>query len=246
MHGYKKREAFMMHDLWSIHLYLYDGSVRVGEREFPFFQNSITITPPNVKLEWSFPDQAPHYYAHVRAPQEGVIAVEAGVYGPFPWIEEAISEFEFIGGHYLTIPTAAKARLWALLWKAISHTNADQVSASDIPATVQIAIAIIEQSLSQRIVISELANQVGVSHNHLISLFRKTYRLTVSQYIQERRCRRAAFLLNKTSLPIKAIAQEVGLPDLHHFNKTVRSFFGVSPTELRTRLSSDQGPAPYP
>ena len=38
-----------------------------------------------------------------------------------------------------------------------------------------------------------------------------------------------------TTLAVKTIASEVGLPDLHFFNKTIRAAAGVSPRDYRER-----------
>lgn len=241
VHGYRREEAFEMHDLWSVHLYLYAGSVRVGETTYPFENGCLSITPPNTRLSWQFPDHAPHYYAHVSMPSASQDADLPVVYGPLTWLDEAIREFEFVGGHYLTSPSASQARLWSLLWRVMERDGAPRPAAA-IPAPVQIAASIIEQSLSERIVISELARRVGVSHNHLIKLFRGAFDTTVAAYVRGRRCRRAAHLLQRSSLSIKSIAQEVGIPDLHHFNKTIRAAFGCSPSQLRQRLVENHIP----
>ena len=44
---------------------------------------------------------------------------------------------------------------------------------------------------------------------------------------------RARYLLEHSTMPIKAIARDVGIPDLHLFNKTVRRELGKSPREVR-------------
>ena len=52
-----------------------------------------------------------------------------------------------------------------------------------------------------------------------------------------RRCRldRALYLLTQSDVPIKEIACEIGIPDLHAFNKAIRRGFGLAPRELRAR-----------
>ena len=57
--------------------------------------------------------------------------------------------------------------------------------------------------------------------------------MTVEGYIRQRRVERALHLLAHTTLTVKTIAGEVGLPDLHFFNKTIRAAAGLSPREYR-------------
>jgi len=42
-------------------------------------------------------------------------------------------------------------------------------------------------------------------------------------------------LLVYSTLPVKVIASEVGIPDLHLFNKTIRRELGHSPRAIRGR-----------
>jgi AraC family transcriptional regulator len=239
LHGYHRRETFRMHGLWGVHLYLYAGTLRIGQSSHPFSNGHLSITPPDTNLEWVFPDHAPHYYAHIE------VASGTGT-RPLPvlletarWLDDAIEGFEYVGSLHRREPYAASARLWAILWRAATETTfpmPSDASETDLPATVQIAVSVIQQSLSEKIRVSHLARRVGVSHNHLIALFRQSYGTTITRYIRDRRCERARFLLENTSLSIKSIAREVGIPDLHHFNKVIRSSFGTSPRALREKL----------
>ena len=88
---------------------------------------------------------------------------------------------------------------------------------------------IIESRLHEPLYGEELAREVDLSQHHLIRIFRKAVGTTPQHYIRQRRMHRAGHLLTHTTLPIKTIAHDVGIPDLHLFNKIVRQFFGKSP-----------------
>jgi transcriptional regulator GlxA family with amidase domain len=85
--------------------------------------------------------------------------------------------------------------------------------------------------------VASLAQQLDISHNHLTRLFQAEAKTSVVGYIRQRRMERAQHLLTQTTLPIKVIATQVGMRDLHAFNKTVRREFGVSPRSLRNSSS---------
>jgi transcriptional regulator GlxA family with amidase domain len=59
---------------------------------------------------------------------------------------------------------------------------------------------------------------------------------TAIGYIQERRMQMAQYLLKHSTLPIKSIAAEVGMPDLHQFNKTFRRILKEAPTGMRRKM----------
>ena len=98
---------------------------------------------------------------------------------------------------------------------------------------VQTAAERIELGLSAEINIPDLCADIGISHNHLIRLFRKQYGVTIRDYIRQRRLSRAKHLLECSDQPIKEIAHDVGIPNPQYFNKCVRHAFGRSPRELR-------------
>jgi len=94
----------------------------------------------------------------------------------------------------------------------------------------------IEKRFGERtLAVAELAVELGISHNHLTRLFRRTFDKTAVAYIRERRMGLAKHLLLNTNLPIKSIAYQVGIPDLHLFNKTVHRELGASPRVFRKR-----------
>jgi transcriptional regulator GlxA family with amidase domain len=107
---------------------------------------------------------------------------------------------------------------------------------ADVHPAFQAASRAIEVSLGSTVAIPTLASAAGVSHNHLIRLFRKHAGTTIADYVRRRRADRAMHLLTQTTLAPKAIASMVGLPDLQQFNKLVRRAFGRSPRQLRADL----------
>jgi transcriptional regulator GlxA family with amidase domain len=57
-------------------------------------------------------------------------------------------------------------------------------------------------------------------------------------YIRRLRTERARHLLVNSTLPVKAVAVQVGLPDLQQFNKVIRRELGRSPREVRAHAEA--------
>jgi transcriptional regulator GlxA family with amidase domain len=138
-----------------------------------------------------------------------------------------------------TRPRRAEARLWEVLWQLSerapricpgSSNASEEVSTSPVVLRAQ---EIIELRLGEPLRVAELASLLNVSHNHLTRLFQVHLGTTVAGYIRGRRVERARDLLTHSTVPIKAIAAQVGLPDLHQFNKTIRAGTGMSPRKQR-------------
>jgi transcriptional regulator GlxA family with amidase domain len=104
------------------------------------------------------------------------------------------------------------------------------------------ACRVVQARLSERLSLSDLAAPAGVSPAHLTRLFRAELGVTATDYLRRCRLERALHLLTRSEVPVKEVACEIGIPDLHAFNKAVRRGFGVSPRELRSR---GRGSSPY-
>jgi len=141
-------------------------------------------------------------------------------------------QFEEMTHFHLSDPERAAVRLWDLLYQ-LKLESAALISNQRLHPSLQIALSIIRNQQSEDIRVGEIARSMGVSHNHLTCLFRSQLGCGAREYIQRERLKRAFHLLVHSSLPIKSIAIETGIPDLHYFNKLVHKKTGKSPTEYR-------------
>lgn len=95
------------------------------------------------------------------------------------------------------------------------------------------AEAAIIRRLSEKISVGELAAELGISHSHLLRLFREEHSCTIQEYIREKRADIARQLITETDLTLKEIAVKTGMADLQYFNKVMRAHAGLSPRALR-------------
>lgn len=117
---------------------------------------------------------------------------------------------------------------WALLWRL-----ARPVTAIDANPYMEAATQWIEKRIREKISIAKLAAEIDISHNNLIKQFRTEFGVTPVQYVRERRAEIARGLLMNSTKPIKSIAIEVGVPDLHAFNRLIHDCLGMSPRQVR-------------
>ena len=123
--------------------------------------------------------------------------------------------------------------MWDVLWQLATRQTPGVHPPRQIHPAVEQIYNEIERNLSAPLYVGDLARRAGLSQNHLTRLFRAATGVTVSAYIRDRRVQRALHFLKETTIPIKEIAVEVGLPDLNFFNKTVRRVTGSAPRKLR-------------
>lgn len=108
---------------------------------------------------------------------------------------------------------------------------------------VESAQAFMEENLSRRLRLAELAQSVNLSPSHLRQLFKSETGLAPTQYLMELRMRQAKFLLENTFLRIKEIMHQVGVRDKSHFVKSFKRMYGTTPRQHRAQQSNSHAPA---
>jgi AraC-like DNA-binding protein len=81
--------------------------------------------------------------------------------------------------------------------------------------------------------LKELAAVADYSPFHFARLFKTTVGVSPHRYLTQLRIQRSQFLLTHGSLPITAIASELGFDSSSHFTSTFRQITGVTPTLFR-------------
>lgn len=241
VHGGQPVERHCLRRLWSIHLYSYHAELRMDGEQIAIRPGVLTVTPPDTVLEYRFPRQhCPHVYAHFSTDRRGTaISVPKAQLLDSANFDRLRGLLEQAVGWWSTSPARAEARLWDVLWQVASstHDDASRQGAQAFHPLFRKATERIEHRLSERIDIAALSEELEVSHNHLNRLFATAAGMTIGQFIRQRRAARAFHLLTQTTLPTKAVAREVGLPDLQSLNKLVRRAFGKPPRRLKMGTS---------
>ena len=111
------------------------------------------------------------------------------------------------------------------------------ICVSHIPASdVKGVKEIIDCScMSQFFNIESLCRDVGVSHAHLLRLFKKEYGLTLINYVIKKRVMYACELLETTDLSVTAVALSCGFSDILHFMKIFKRETGTTALEYRNK-----------
>ena len=237
VHGAEPTERYRLDGLWCLHLYRYKAEVRLNGTPYAIAPGHAGVTAPGVEMEYHFQGLSEHAYAHFVLSGFAAGGTQIPVMQPLGEDFAAVNAaFEEAIGWFPVSPRRAEARLWDILWRLAAPGTPPCAPAAPHPA-VRRTVELIELRLAEPISVAALAAEVGLSHNHLTRLFRAHAGATVAGYITQRRLLRARHLLRHTTLPIKSIAAQVGIPDLHLFNKTVRRALGASPRRLREQES---------
>jgi AraC-like DNA-binding protein len=236
-HGRKLYEKWENLHFWCIHLYGYDAELGINGQWYEIHPGMLSIVPPRTVLEYRFQGLSSHIYGHFSLGKEREDSPRmAAMSDTGSSYDRMFDELQKIIGLSSTNMARAQICLWNLLWDCAAGVKPSSDSSRPHTAVEQ-TMQLIELRLSEPISVAELSRDVGMSHNHLTRLFREARGTTVIGYILQRRMERARHLLAHSNLPIKAVARQVGIADLHLFNKTIRRLLGCSPRLFRERHS---------
>lgn len=84
-----------------------------------------------------------------------------------------------------------------------------------------------------RISIAELAAQCSVSEPYLYLIFKNSENFTPNEYRHSVLCNMAYTLLTTTDKSIEEISDDLMFSSSSYFRKTIKSFFGITPREIR-------------
>ncbi|WP_462412479.1 AraC family transcriptional regulator [Neobacillus sp. Marseille-QA0830] len=94
--------------------------------------------------------------------------------------------------------------------------------------------AFIEQNYHKPLVLDELADVVGITPQHLCTIFKRTTDSRIFQYIHSVRIQKSKeLLLQDSQMPIKEIAQLVGFEHVNYYCSVFKKLEHISPTEYR-------------
>jgi transcriptional regulator GlxA family with amidase domain len=112
-----------------------------------------------------------------------------------------------------------------------------------VDTRVEMVVEFLEARWSSGVRVAELADHVGLGASRLEHLFKQEARISIRDYIRERRLSAAAQLLAGSDERVSVISFRVGFQHVANFNHAFKRRFGVSPRAYRAAQSTG-GPGP--
>ena len=88
---------------------------------------------------------------------------------------------------------------------------------------------------SKSLSLAMVSSHVGISENHLSSIFARQTGKTITEYITQMRVERAKTLLKDTNYKVYEIAEHVGFTNTEYFSKIFKKYTGKSPNRYYNR-----------
>jgi len=132
--------------------------------------------------------------------------------------------------------TAHLSRILALLLeKSWGKTHPAHLPSAESRnrARLERAVTFLQEHLTEKLSVEDLARVAGLSVSQFARLFREWTGYSPKEYQRRARVEKARRLLADANLSIKEIAAQCGFDDAHHFSTTFRQIDGLPPTVYR-------------
>lgn len=96
----------------------------------------------------------------------------------------------------------------------------------------------LDEEFNENITVDSLAKSVETHPTHLVREFRRYYKMTIGEYVRQKRIRFASQKLISSNAPIVEIAIESGFFDQSHFTRIFKRVTGVTPAIFREIFKS--------
>ena len=109
---------------------------------------------------------------------------------------------------------------------------------SELPPLLTRAVTLIETDRGNRMNVSRLVEELGISRAGVDRLFRTWLHVSPQQYLIRQRMESARQLIRDGQLSFKEIAELLGFRNAFYFSTAFRKYSGQSPSEFRRSIAS--------
>ena len=110
-----------------------------------------------------------------------------------------------------------------------------QFSSEKVDGTnvIETTVHFMQENLSRRMSLQEMASYAGYSVSHFSAVFRQHTGLSPITYFNQLRIRKACDLLTSSDMTVTQISHRLGIDDPYYFSRLFSDVMGVSPREYR-------------
>ena len=84
--------------------------------------------------------------------------------------------------------------------------------------------------------VERIADQLQRHRVSVERVFKEQFGVTISEYLQSRRCREAFHLIQETDIPLTEIPARCGFSSIHYLSRVIRRQTGLPPGALRKSI----------
>jgi YesN/AraC family two-component response regulator len=109
---------------------------------------------------------------------------------------------------------------------------------SDVPTGIMCAVHYIEESLSNTLSLSEIAEQANLSKYHFTRIFKSLTGFTPLEFVGILKMHKAKNLFIDENLSVSEVAEKVGYIDVRNFDRRFKQHTGLTPTMYKNSMKN--------
>ncbi len=230
--------------MFEIELPLFDGGISyVNSEEHPITSDTLICAKPGQIRHTRSPFSC--YYIHV-------IVKEGELYDTLMSLpnfiktdkkDKYLALFKRFCKHYGNgtpseelISNSVMLEILYMLVTDAERTTAREKIKNNNYAAIESTIAYVKENLTADLSLEMLAERVGFSPIYFHKCFKTSVGMTLREYVEAQRIKRATSLLTHTDMTLTQIAYECGFSSQSYFSYAFKRSLGMTPREYETRL----------
>jgi len=118
--------------------------------------------------------------------------------------------------------------------------NIEEFRQQELSGLISKAIKYIHEKYHENISLDDVAKEINMSYHYFSKFFKESVGKNFVDYLTELRIVKSKDMLKDSGISIKEICNEIGYSDPNYFSKTFKKVTGMTPTEYRTNLVSQE------
>lgn len=233
----KEWRGVVNNPMFSRFLYVIDGEAvikQVDGDDIVMKKGNWYLIPAGCSFEYRCDDIIKHFYFRFKLCDfngidllhrcDGIKVLEQQ--DDMSFLDENVEKCNIVDG--LIIRTVLYERLLRIIKENSTHFQTKQLS-----PYVEKAVQYINQNLSMKLSLDEIATQLYISKSTLNNCFKRELSMSVHAYINNLVMSEAMLLLMNTNMSIRAISKKFGFCDQFYFTRMFTKKVGVSPLQYR-------------
>lgn len=147
------------------------------------------------------------------------------------WMQQIVDDFELQEAHFRLGVEGLSHAILGLCWPHLSSVSLAAAAHTELPEWLAETLRRITSNPAFNV--ADLAHEAGFS----LAQFRRSFHQYVGSsprdYLKSRRLVAARHFLEHTDLPMRVIAERIGLQNAGHFSQVFKEAYGLSPSHYR-------------
>lgn len=203
----------------------------VNGESVTLLENDAILLPPGTARGRSAGESRVHYVSYNFLPYDGSVLPQE-IYLKNAVTREMRSLCDIFSEQHISPFYHSREKQVSVL-NCILYELIDRFTLGSNDKNVMAALKYIDENLTRRITVDDIAAAVHISRDHLAHSFKREISRSVIDYVNERRMLLARSMIRSGEMSLSDISDTLGYDSYSYFSRVFKRYFGVSPIKYR-------------